>query len=668
MKRLHFILILFISLILSCSKVVKKDGQESIIYLRNGEEIRCEILKIDQSKIIYVENGKVKKINKRDVSSIDFVKSRPGDHWKKWKDVDDKTLLSYINQDLSEFERYGFVTLLLQKKYSYMEGKWVYTERRIMAVFDERGKGESNRYFFYLAPTDRAELIYARTLLKDSSVVSVRESAIDHVNVFASIPFYNQLKMLKFAIPQAEPGAIMDYMVKIEYRRPPEYFLISETVGEKFPVRKETIEIDVPEDIELNIKGDRKPILLHVDSRKVYKWDFSDVEGIPREPQAPPSGFYFLPKIYAAIDSGRWEEIAERFREDMKKKLAYLQDFKGKRKKDIYYTILKNIKTVEIERNLSSFELRRVEDIEKSRFANDFDKAFYLYAALKSAGYEPRFILVLSKEQGPLPEKVPQLESFSSALVKIDDIYLDPYRDITPYGYVRSQFQGTIGLNVDTGELEEIPWRDEGTYTSITGELKENGDLNVSIIVKFRGEDAISMRTLKELPEKQIKSSVENYMRKILPRATLKRYEILNMESPDKDFILRMDCEVKSFAREAGDYIIMKLPGIHHSASNVSLEKRKTPMFYGKRFENITELNIKLPKDYWVYYIPPDLRRKIDMAKYTSFLRIKRNTILYFREKFSMGSDLIPVEKYPSFRNFIEEIARWSDDRVILKR
>jgi len=673
MKKISVLVLLFIG---SCTLPFTKKAPVylgDMIYLNSGEEYHCFVKEINDKYVIVETAQGLKKLPISAVMSLDLQKRRKGYQWKNVNDIDDPVLIKALRTDLSKFKGMGYINILTEKKLIiHPDSTYTIIMRGIRGIVDDKGRTAGNLSFPYSYSNEKLFIDFARTITSGGRVLHIREIAIEDASSFSQFPSYDNLHSRKFAMREVKPGNFLDYQVRIEGKYADNLpLLFDKTLADKGPTLTGRIVVQYPENLNVDIYYERigKPKIssqvLNGYNYKTLTFEVNNVNPIFNIPMMPPES-YFSPRVVVGLKN-IWKDISHTFKKGLNPGKINIS---GKNPKEIYSSVLKGIKYVEVPSNKYSVIPKKATETINNKYGNSLDKAFVLYTALKEKGFNPDFILVRSKFSGPLAERVPVLSQFDGALVKYKNVLLDPANESIPFGYVKPKYQGTKGLSITKGEIVDIPYVSLDKESSITDRiihLSSDGSGKVKEILSFKGNNVLFFRNWKYLRKEERKKQLESYINSILSNASLKDYKIEHLDDLNPEMKITLNYTVPNIATKEGRYLLLHIPGINYSAYYVGAPKRPYPVFYENLSLDKNRIIIYLPQGYRVRYIPRGITYKSKPVEFESSLK-KTKRYVEYNDTYTVQMGLIPVEKYPEYRKGIMRMAKIPNRWIILEK
>jgi len=672
MKKGIILLIIFSNIFLqSCNKQILKnesEWKEDILYTEKGEEYKCRVRKITPDSIFVTTSDAKVTFPQKEVKSIDLAQKREGYLWKTTKDITDPILLKSLKTDLSEFKDKRYVDIYCNKHLKIeKDSSYAYSLRLIRAICSEKGRSSGNLSFNYRSKEEKMEINFGRTITKEGDVLHLRENAIEDASIYSRIPPYENSHARKIALREVKPGNFLDIKITIYGKITEEFpFILETTQGSSGPTLKSIVRVEVPRYFDIawqNWKTDA-PELKFSRRNKIFQWEIDLLQALEDEENAPPKAYIF-PRITAGIKND-WGKISQ----NLKKHLKGEYTPQRSEPEDIYKEIIDLIRFVGVPSHNFNIYPKSVAEILENKLANSLDKTCLLYSALISKGYRPELVLVRSKTRGELAKNVPSLYQFDGALIKLRGTFLDPSSELNPYGYIRSEYQGTMGLSVTKNEFIQIPlFGGDKEKTSISRiiELNENGEAKIEEKMKFLGSMALKLKSLRYMREEDKKNMIESYVNRSIPGSKIIDLSLMHIDNAEAEVEIDIKYQAKGLALKQGKFLLFHVPGIKYSAYSVGATDRKYPIYWGKLNKEENEIKISIPENYTIRYLPKEINFSNPFVEFKNSLERTEKSITY-KDYYTEKKELIPAEYYTEYKDIITQIAELSEEWIILER
>ena len=652
------------------------------IYLTSGKEYLGRLLRITDDSVYFSVGDSTLSFALGDVASIDFKKKREGDDWKEVGDVTDTLLLWALSRDISDFKGTGYVNLYrLRRIVVGTDTSVIFSLRRMVRITGERGKGFGNRSFIFFPETEKVSLDFARAVLPEGRVVSIRDNAIEDASVISRPSLYDRAKRRKFAIPGAEMGSLLDYSYSMRRGKvtPDRPFYYDLSLGDKEPFLKDVVEVVVPAGFRIlhREEGIEGPDSTFKGDSVLYRWVMTDHGGFNVEPLMPPPA-YLLPRLTVGMPDS-FKEIAIQYRgliaDSSYVPPEFIDRFKGIADLDsllieVYTWIARNIKTVPLLADRFSHIPFSPTTVLENKFGTPLDKSFLLYLTLRELGYHVDFVLLPDRFRGGLIEEVPSLSQFRSALVLLDDtVCLYPAYADADMGYVEPDFQGVKGLTLG-GDLVTIPFlKGERTVDNFYLKLRliSEGRAEVRLREEARGRGALQLRKLRVFSPEERRKRVEERLSQLFPSSELRDFRLQNLSDLSRPVVLEVRFVLDDFYRELGDYIFFRPPGLNYSAREAALEERKLPIYVKEGSWTRHSCEIEIPEGYEIKFHPKSANYESPLQIYSVVVRAGDRKIS-FEDSAERLPGLFDRSSYNDFKRVVGKMVDASKSWIVVKK
>ncbi len=684
MKTLSAIALLFF-----CSAAARAD----ILFMNNGDEITGDIVSMNAGAVSIVVDGKTQTHPRADVMKLQFVRKYSAGAEAPMKDPAVAGLLA-APPSPAAYPNDGFVNWLESNDITIAPDRsWDTAHSGLRYVLRERGKSPSAYLqHTYLPGLQRTRIDYAYSIT-DSTVTYLNDISVMEGSPNTEYPSYDRLKLLKYAIPNVQTGTVLGYGSRTDTVYASTYpFFADYALRSYEPVKTFKLVVTVPAPLKLDYYEFDLPKGTELSRTEkagttTYVWQVSDLPSYHKEPNSPPF-LRYSPQVLLSLDNGSWDGLRPRLAPLLEAKAAVTPAMKAKaeeliagkatdtqKAEALYDWTATAIKYQPVGMDDYSYLPRPAGEIFDSKAGNALDKPFLLYAMLKAAGLNPGFAYVHSKDS-PFSDKLVNIRQFDYAecLLKADgkELTLAPLSDRRRYTELSPELQGVPAFRVlgDGPALftnaDHSP-EQEADITDASYVLSEDGKLAGSYTEKLSGDFQAGLRGYKDYKKEDLDKAMQKLAHSVHPNARLTGYTMDNLNDLSRNIDFRLSMEIPGYAMKAGRYMILKVPGLDYSAYNVAETARELPMFWYSRSLNSSEIKIKLPKGYRLYYAPKDLDLSADGETYKASFRDERG-MLVFRETLRFDNTWIPPADYPQYKAFKEALAQLSEDWIVLKK
>ncbi len=569
----------------------------------------------------------------------------------------------------------------------------------IVKILNERGKEDfSESHIDYDSTYERVELEYARTIKPDGTVAEVGTRHIRDVSKYLNFPLYSNARVYIISFPEITEGASIEYKIKIHRNQliNKKDFVITYPLQTQEPVIAANLSIAVPAQRALHIKtindryndfgADLKPKIESQKDRLIYSWQFKNIPQIMPESNMP-DGVEINPTILVSTFSS-WQEVYNWWRElafdkikadtSIKNKVQELirnQNSEEDKLKAIYNFCAQKIRYVAVEYGQAGYEPHNASDIFRNKYGDCKDQAILLVTMLREAGFNAWPVLIPTSECYNLNEDFPSVvfdHCIAATTVKDKIVFLDPTAETCSFGDLPAGDQNRQVLIFKDGEykIQNTP-----LYPAEHNLLKQYLKVKISRDETIAAEKSIFSHGMYDqgqrywmlyTPPELIQESLKEKIQTISIGSTLVGYNIKNLDDLNTPIILNYAFRGLEYFTVAGKARIMpQIAGL--DTSLVAKDKRRYPIQFPVLDIKETILEIEIPDNFIVKYMPPSVTEESPWLKFMVEYNQKNNKI-YFTQKLELKKDIVSQEDYLNFKTLLEGIAKKIKQRIILEK
>lgn len=523
---------------------------------------------------------------------------------------------------------------------------------------------------------------------------------------------YNDVRFQSADVPGFDPGGIVAYEYTMQYpsysgNEPWEF-------QNPIPTAKSVFEIDLPQGWQHRALWRRYTSAEPTEvAPNHFRWELNDIPAIDLEsvtmapaeealagrmevyygPNVLPDG----PQLWARI--GEWyTELASPQSEgpadiaDTSRSLTSANADFMERIQKVATFMQQQIRYVGIEIGIGGYKPHAAEDVYRNRYGDCKDKATLMIAMLDAVGVRATWVMVDDK-RGVVDPAVPSLmgDHMITAIeipkgyenpalravvtAKTGKRYLifDPTNQYVPIGLLPTYLQGGYGLLVAGADSEAIalpvlkPDADTVNRTA-TFTLDVDGSLTGSVTVKRVGASSDDLReSLTMSSDKEKRQGLENSLRSDFSSFQVNKEEIENTRNLDQALTMRYDFTASSYAKKAGDLLLVRPRVLSTDSLHISDPARNFPVEFASTGEWRDSFDLKIPAGYTVDELPDPTDADAGFASYHSEVKADGNVLHYSREyvvkKLELGAD-----DYAALRKFEGEIYTDENRSAVLKK
>jgi len=609
-----------------------------------------------------------------------------------------KKLLSEHEPFLSQIKDEDAVTLLADEETEVNPNNTMLTKSHIaQKVLKEKGKEAAEVELEYDSTYERIELEFARTITAEGKVVYAGKQNIRDVSKYMNFPLYSNARALIVSMPSVEVGSIIEYRAKVYSSQMPNKDDFSFVYGlrDKNPVAREIFKLVVPKDKkvffkELNSANSNGRTLLpavsDADGKKIYTWDFKNVEPIIPEEHMPPvslinpavkiSSFTSWQEIYAW-----WKKMAQDKMEmtgEMKDFLTGLiKDCKSDYEKlqKIHAFCAQNIRYVAVEYGQSGYEPHKAETVFLNRYGDCKDQAILLTTLLKAAGLKAYPVLIATEGVYDTTEDFPSI-NFNHAICCADlngkIIFMDPTASTSALNELPDgdQDREVLVFFDDAGKIVKTPLVTESAiFYRTTIDIDPDEAALVNRQVNAYGTIAASQRYfLKYTHPEQIKEVLQEKMKALSPESELISYETKDVDDFTKTPVLAYKFKAGQILSPAGDLRVLPAAGdAGIDLSYAGKDKRKLDIYFDGLFKKNSVLNVNLPAGLKVKYLPRDKTITTPWFDFTAVYADKAGAV-EVKQEFTIKAKLVKLANYQEFKTRLQEVFYLLREEIILEK
>ncbi|MCK4912117.1 MAG: DUF3857 domain-containing protein [Candidatus Omnitrophica bacterium] len=573
----------------------------------------------------------------------------------------------------------------------------VSTVHIIKKVLQERGKRIAEVEMGYDSTYERMELEYARTITKEGKVIYAGGESIRDVSRYLNFPLYSNSRAFIISMPSVEVGSFIEYKVKIYSSKliNQDDFNFVYRLREGYPVFKSKFDLTIPNNRDINFKFLNKehakginlePKLIKKDNKKVYSWEFDEIESIIPE-YSMPSGSYINPAILISSFSS-WDEVYNWWKSLYKDKLKLnkeVKDFVDELVKDattdyekakiLSEFVAKNIRYVAIEYGDSGHEPHYATEVFMNKYGDCKDQAILLVAMLRYIGLKGYPVLIPTRSAYSMHEDFPSaIFNHAICAVEIDEelIFTDSTAETTAFGYVPLGDQGrlTLVFTNDKWRIAKIKdIEDNGLVYDMDIVIDQDESAAITRQVSTKGFYSSSYRWyLKHTHPAIIKEEIQQKMMKISSFSKLIDYQISDVDNFDTVPSLIYRFETEEFLNPARDLrIVPVLDQVSLDHGLISKDQRDYPIDFEAMHSITANIKITLPDNLEVKYLPRSIA--VDNFWFTLKVLYQENPNgVNFNQTFKVKKRFVEKGDYEEFKGYLKEALYLLREEIILEK
>ena len=661
--------------------------------------LTCEKLNLFDNALVVYRKIKNEPFRLKARTRIDAIEKQAG--LLHIKDIDPKAYKILANApEAAEYPQAGALILSCDEKVKISAaGTQVSSLHYIIKILNERGKENfSEAHIDYDSTFEKVELEYARTIKPDGTVTEVGSRHIRDVSKYLNFPLYSNVRVYIISFPEIIEGAVIEYKLKIYNNQliNKKDLVLAYALQSREPIIAADFSIALPKKLPLHIKiiNDRyndfgaglNPKTEEEGGSLIYRWQFKDIPQIVPEPHMPPDVQINPTLLLSTFNSWQdtynwwWLLAKDKIKADaaIKNKVRELiKDTvsKEERVRAIYNFCAQKIRYVAVEYGKAGYEPHSASDIFKNKYGDCKDQAILLVTMLKEAGLSSWPVLIATKEYYNLNEDFPSVlfnHCIAAVSLKSKTVFLDPTAETCSFMDLPLDDQGrkVLIFKEDGFKIEDTPlYPAEHNLVKQSLSLKLNNDESIlaeKSIFSFGLYDQAQRYWLLYTQPELIQQTLKEKIQEISIGAKLNKYSIENLTNLNKPVVLRYNFQGPEYFTLAGNLRIMPQLALL-DISLVAKDKRKYGLDFGALDSKETNLEIEIPRNLAVKYLPESVNEDSPWLKFTVEYKPKDNK-LYFRQKAELKKNVVSEAEYQDFKKFFEGLARKIKQRIVVER
>jgi len=529
---------------------------------------------------------------------------------------------------------------------------------------------------------------------------------------------YTDVRVREIRFPEADPGNVVGY----EYLRRDRPYVFEDqwSFQHRVPVVTARYDLQLPPGWEFTTRwfnhSEQQPQTL---APNHVLWEVDNLPGVEIEPDMPNwrvvvgwVGIKFFPQDpnMRAKATGSWKdvglwyeglEIPERVATpEIKQKVADLTagltDPMAKARVLTEY-VQHHIRYMAVEVGIGGWQPHAAGDVFARQFGDCKDKATLLITMLHEAGIEAYSVSVDDRRsfiQASFPSifmdhailaiRLPDTVSDAGLYAVVNDpklgrlLFFDPTNEHVPLGYIPWYLQDNYALVItpDGGELISLPLLPPATNRLLRVakfDLTATGDLSGEVQqIEWGGPAAQQRREFLEQPPSKRAEIFEHFLGGFLNNFVFLGGSLGNLDNENESLSLDYKFSAQGYANSSGDLLILR-PDIvgNEDIGLLNLftqhKARKYPVQFEEAMRQDDVFDITLPPGYALDGLPQPVEASCDYATYRSEIKVA-DGVLHYKRSFEVKDVIVPVDKLPEIRDFLQQVAADQQSAAVLKK
>jgi Domain of Unknown Function with PDB structure (DUF3857)/Transglutaminase-like superfamily len=571
------------------------------------------------------------------------------------------------------------------------DSKMFYNHYVRVKIFTERGRERFSKFDIPFIKGKKVEEVAARVIKPDGTITELQPSDIFEREIFKAGKI--SVKAKSFAVPNIEPGVIVEYQYKETIKNDSASGEIL-SFQRDIPMQKVVYSVRPYKGSTLNFSYKNMPemrFLLNNDG--FYVGTRENVPAFKEEPQMPPDSEVrqTVSLSYDSFSSFRWsffgnpvgigfDEIIKPNKEIEQKarELTANAENDEEKLKNLFNFVRSQIKNITFDKSLTDVQR---EDFKKNKKASDTLKrgigdaadVDILFASLaKSIGFDVNMMFSGDRSENFFnPERNSGMRFIhrSGIAVRQGNLWkpYNPGTPFMPFGMVDWYEENVYTMIAGGGGYSwiRLPMTDyTKNISKRTGKFKllEDGTLEGTIKVEHYGQQAtLRRRDLFEKSPNEREESVKKGWKDIISAAEISAISIENFDDSSKPYSYSFTVRVPNYAQKTGKRLFLQPEFFEYGTNPLfSSATRKYGIYFEFPWSQSDNIEIELPKNFELDNadVPAAIAdpEKIGSSQINMAIDKKTNTLKYKREfHFGGGGNIIfPVEAYQPIKKMFD--------------
>lgn len=604
------------------------------------------------------------------------------------------------------------VVLLDEVTYSVASNGSAFEHRRhVVKILRPSGREEA----IVGVPFDNATRIRSLkvwSIAPDGHQYALKDSELVDIGYPGSGNFYEDYKMRVAQPPGRDPGGVIAYEYD-QVSRP----YVTETTWDfqgNLPRLNESFTLELPPGFTYGSVWSHHSTSPVVElEHQRFRWKLENVPGIDLDdvPMAPSEQalagrmtVHYAAPGTSALDLASWPSIGEWYQPlyrdrinptpDIAAKAAELtagkSDFHDKAEA-IGEFVQNKVRYFVIEMGIGGYQPHPAADIFRNRYGDCKDKAALVSAMLSSVGIHSTLMMVDSRRGVVDPDAPSLVGNHMIAAIEIPDGYkspllrsvvtartgkryliFDPTWELTPFGQLENNLQGSYGILLEGAQTEaiQLPVLDPDRNTirrNATFELKPDGTLEGSVTEKRFGDVSERHRDQLQGDSAEQRKMLDRLLNQDFSSFTVRDFKLDNVASLNKDYTMSFHVTADRYARSMGSMLMLRPRILGTNAFGLDKKPRNVPIDLGETMQSTDTYDIKLPPGYAVDELPLPVKLDLGFASYESASTLTDGTLHYTRT-FTIRQITLPASKYTDLQHLASVINADEQNNAILIR
>ncbi len=548
-------------------------------------------------------------------------------------------------------------------------------------ILKKTGYGWANKVF---PPFNEAYVKGITSNLENGKIV---ETKLDSKNIFEET-IYARVKRIRIAMPNVKIGSVID--IQFDYSGVPDSWEFQKEI----PVRYSELvmENNVYISLRKNLSG-FEPLKLNEDGH----WIAENMPAFKSEPYISCVQNY-LTKLELDIYEVHYSMYFKELTTTWDALCRYLDE------DDYFGAALRNDSYMN--RSAKEINSKAVTDKEKLRMAHDYIKTFKwnknksLYTSesnikwsldkksgnsadinlalvqlLKKIGFEASPVILSTRDNGFLSPAKPTLTKLNYVIARVtlndEQILMDGTEENAPYDLLPERDLNFFGRVFNTKFSDPVELTtNKKSKELITYNMTLDDDLQLRGALSFQRIDYAALDFRNKYKSFSGKESYLENMLEEFPGLRIRNATINNIDSVYMPVRDQYDITLKNAVEETNGNFYLYPMMLHRLKNNpFKIDKRKYPIDFVHKIENIYSVTISIPENFEVVSYPIAVNIGLpEKAAYFLYQVSVLGNSIQFNFKMGINKTVFTEEEYGDIREFYNQILAKHAEPVILKR
>ncbi len=484
-------------------------------------------------------------------------------------------------------------------------------------------------------------------------------------------------------------------------------YLTTSYFVDKMPCLEKTIEIEIPDYLDLEIRDfnfngyDIKKETTENKKAETHTITFTmkDMKGVPSERNAPDISKIFPHIVFVAkhftdknktkiqlfentADQYKWYKslVAKIENNDADLKPVVDNLVKGKttdldKIKSIYYWVQDNIKYIAFERGIAGFQPEAASMVYKNKFGDCKGMANLLTTMLKIAGFDARLTWIGTNDR-PYDYSLPSMivDNHMICALKLNNkfYFLDGTEKYIAFDDYAQRIQGRQALIEDGSNyvLQNVPTLpvERNKYIESKTINIEGDKLKAQVSETYNGESQTNfLRAINDISN----SKRERVLNNVLSGGD-KNFDISNVsnatfEEREKPIHLTYDAMVSNKVTQLGNEAYVSIDFNNDLESLIAEDKRKNSVEVEQNILREYTTELQLPSGYKVKQLPSGINIKSDNYAFDVNYKSEGSKII-LSKKIMMKNHITDIKKITQWNQDLKKLKDINNEQIILEK